>query len=52
MFKRSDKQIETVQKRYAEALNGKSITNDSINRWFSESYLNNNPQVYNFFIIF
>ena len=49
VHKRSDKQIETVQKRYSEALNGKSITNDSINRWFSESYLNNNPQVYNFF---
>ena len=49
VYKRSDKQIETVQKRYSEALNGKSITNDSINRWFSESYLNNNPQVYNFF---
>ena len=49
VYKRSDKQIDTVQKRYSEALNGKSITNDSINRWFSESYLNNNPQVYNFF---
>ena len=46
VYKRSDKQIETVQKRYSEALNGKSITNDSIKRWFSESYLNNNPQVY------
>ena len=49
VYKRSDKQIETVQKRYSEALNGKSITNDSIKRWFSESYLNNNPEVYNFF---
>ena len=49
VYKRSDKQIETVQKRYAEALNGKSITIDSIKRWFSENYLHNNPQVYNFF---
>ena len=49
VYKRSDKQIETVQKRYSEALNGVSITVDSINRWFSESYLNNNPQVYDFF---
>ena len=49
VYKRSDKQIQTVQKRYAEAVNGKSITNDSIKRWFSENYLNNNPQVYNFF---
>ena len=49
VYQRSDKQIETVQKRYNEALNGASITIDSIKRWFSESYLNNNPQVYNFF---
>ena len=49
VYKRSDKQIETVQKRYNEALNGANITIDSIKRWFSESYLNNNPQVYDFF---
>ena len=48
VYKRSSKQIETVQKRYSEALNGASITNNSIERWFSESYLKNNPQVYNF----
>ena len=49
VYQRSDKQIETVQKRYNEALNGASITIDSIKRWFSESYLNNNCQVYDFF---
>ena len=49
VYKRSDKQIETVQNRYREAVNGKSITIDSINRWFSEKYLNDNPQVYDFF---
>ncbi len=49
VYQRSDKQIEAVQKRYSEALSGVSITNDSIKRWFSESYLNNNPQVYDFF---
>ncbi len=49
VYQRSDKQIETVKKRYNEALNGMSITNDSIKRWFSDSYLNNNPQVYDFF---
>ena len=38
-----------MQKRYSEAFNGKSITIDSIKRWFSENYLNNNPQVYDFF---
>lgn len=49
VYQRSDKQIETVQKRYIDACNGKSITNDSIKRWFSESYLDNHPDVYDFF---
>ena len=49
VYKRSNQQIKTVQKRYSEAVNGKKITIDSINRWFSENYLNNNPQVYDFF---
>ena len=49
VYQRSDKQIETVQKRYIDACNGKSITIDSIKRWFSESYLNNHPEVYDFF---
>ena len=49
VYQRTDKQIETVQKRYNEVLNGASITIDSIKRWFSETYLNNNPQVYDFF---
>ena len=49
VYQRSDKQIETVQKRYSEAVKGTSITIDSIKRWFSESYLNMNPQVYDFF---
>ncbi len=49
VYKRSIKQIEIVKKRYTEALNGQSITIDSIKRWFSEKYLNDNPQVYDFF---
>lgn len=49
VYQRSDKQIETVQKRYIDACNGKSITIDSIKRWFSESYLDNHPDVYDFF---
>ena len=49
VYKRSNKQIETVQKRYREALKGVSTTTDSIKRWFSENYLKNNPQVYKFF---
>jgi len=49
VYKRSDKQIEIVQNRYRDAVNGKSITIDSIKRWFSEKYLNDNSQVYDFF---
>ena len=49
VYQRSEKQIETVQKRYIDAYNGKSITIDSIKRWFSDSYLDNHPDVYNFF---
>ena len=49
VFQRSKNQIEIVKKRYNEALNGSSISKDSIKRWFSENYLENNPQVYNFF---
>ena len=49
VYKRSDKQIQTVQKRYNDAVNGESITTDSIQRWFSEDYLNTNPEVFDFF---
>ena len=49
VFQRSKKQIEIVKKRYNEALNGSSISDDSIKRWFSQNYLKNNPQVYDFF---
>jgi pimeloyl-ACP methyl ester carboxylesterase len=38
-----------VQSRYNQALNGSSITNNSIKRWFSENYLKINPQVHDFF---
>ena len=49
VFKRTDKQINIVQKRYLQALNGSSITIDSIKRWFSKTFLINNPEVYDFF---
>ncbi len=49
VYQRSKDQIEIVQKRFNQALNGSSITIDSIKRWFSENYLKNNPQVYDFF---
>ena len=49
VYKRSKKEIDIVRNRYNEALNGKSITKDSIKRWFSDIYLKKNPQVYDFF---
>ena len=49
VFKRSKEQIKIVQDRYRAARNGTSITLDSINRWFSDDFLKNNPEVYKFF---
>ena len=49
VFKRSKEQIKIVKERYREALNGSSITVDSINRWFSKDFLKNNPEIYKFF---
>ena len=50
VYKRSVEQISQVKSRYNLALEGKSITNDSINRWFNPEYLKNNPDVYNYFL--
>ena len=50
VYKRSAEQINQVKKRYNSALEGKSITNDSINRWFNPEYLRNNSDVYNYFL--
>ena len=49
VYKRSDEQINIVKNRYKIALEGKNITNDSLNRWFNPEYLNGNPDVYNYF---
>tara|TARA_Y100000741_G_scaffold345344_1_gene310693 strand:+ start:383 stop:1174 length:792 start_codon:yes stop_codon:yes gene_type:complete len=49
VYKRTKDQISIVKKRYKEALSGKSITEESIQRWFTKSFLNQNTQVYNFF---
>ena len=49
VYKRSFDQIKKIKNRYKIALNGSSITNDSINRWFNSSYLKKNPSVYNYF---
>ena len=50
VYKRSSSQIIKVKKRYNLALNGKSISHDSINRWFNKNYLKKNKHVYNFFL--
>ena len=50
VYKRSAEQINQVKKRYISTLEGKSITNDSINRWFNPEYLRNNPDVFNYFL--
>ena len=50
IYKRSIEQINQVKSRYNLALKGKSITNDSINRWFNPEYLRNNPDVFNYFL--
>ena len=49
VFNRSKEQIKTVHDRYSQALNGYSITVDSIKRWFSGSFIKTNPEVYEFF---
>ena len=49
VYKRSEEQIIKVKNRFRIALNGESISNDSIDRWFNPEYLERNPEVYNFF---
>ncbi len=46
---RSHEQKIKVKKRYTLSLNGKSIADDSIKRWFNSNYLNKNPLVYKYF---
>ena len=49
VYKRSREEILKVKNRYKLVLKGKSITNDSINRWFNPEYLEKNPDIYDFF---
>ncbi len=49
VYKRTKEQIFLVNERYKDATNGKSITEDSINRWFNKDYLKKNIKVYDFF---
>ena len=49
VYKRSAKQIKIVRNRYEESKIGINITKGSISRWFSKSFLKENPDVYKFF---
>ena len=49
VYKRSEKQKTKVKNRYGMASEGKSITVDSINRWFNPEYLKKNPDAYSYF---
>ena len=49
VYKRTERQKTKVKNRYRIALKGKSITVDSIKRWFNPEYLKINPDVYSFF---
>jgi len=49
VYKRSEEQIKILRNRYEESKIGVNITEESINRWFSKSYLKENPDVYKFF---
>ena len=49
VYNRSQEQKSKVRKRYKQSLNGKSISDNSIKRWFNVNYLNKNPVVYKFF---
>jgi len=49
VYKRTKEQIKRVKNRFNMVLKGKSITKDSINRWFNKEYLEKNPDVYDFF---
>ena len=49
VYKRTEEQLKKVKNRFNMALRGESITKDSINRWFNKEYLENNPDIYDFF---
>ena len=49
IYKRTKNQTSIVIERYNDAKNGKNITKDSINRWFTEDFLSKNKKVYDFF---
>tara|TARA_B100000686_G_scaffold352417_1_gene454330 strand:- start:1082 stop:1867 length:786 start_codon:yes stop_codon:yes gene_type:complete len=49
IYNRSDEQRKKIIKRYKDALQGNSISDDSIRRWFNADYLKLNPKIYDYF---
>ena len=49
IYNRSEKQRKKIIKRYNEVLRGKSISDESIRRWFNADYLKLNPKIYDYF---
>ena len=42
--------FKNIKNRFKNTSEGKSIENDSISRWFNTEYLQQNPDVYDFFL--
>ena len=49
-YKRSENERALVLERYNQAKLNKPISKQALKRWFSESYLENNPSTYNLFM--
>ena len=49
-YKRSDKERSLVLDRYNQAKLNKPISRQALKRWFSDKYLKENPETYDFFI--
>ena len=49
-YKRSDEERSLVLDRYNQAKFNKPISKQALKRWFSDKYLENNPETYDFFI--
>ena len=49
-YKRSDKERSLVLDRYNQAKLNKPISKQALKRWFSDKYLENNPQTYDLFM--
>ena len=48
-YKRTDEQRAKVLERYEQAKLNKPISNQALERWFSDKYLKSNPEIYNQF---